>query len=342
MHAKDEKHGLSPYEAPAFAIKQRSARSSSFGRKSSHSPWIEEILLPSTLSDHDDHLLLDFFTKLRIGSARSQYQHHRVDIRHHLKAWLEDGKGAKAMPVDEYQRVKICVKDQKGMVSLFELSDFDVQRQSSRYAVHVASLDPAGLKIGANVLKSHDLQTLYPRTWLNDLVINSFCQACAAATAGRCVFMHSILVPKLRQGEAGVRAAKKWMRKAAGYDASKVIFPIHVNGNHWAVGVFAVSEKVVEYYDSMQQSPRADSELVALLLGATTQIFDESGPWRFANSIPKVPQQKNFYDCGVFACRFFHSLCAGCTDFDFGQADMDASRVRIGLALLALAGVSAL
>ncbi|KNH03641.1 sentrin/SUMO-specific protease [Perkinsela sp. CCAP 1560/4] len=207
----------------------------------------------------------------------------------------------------------------------------------TRYMDHV---DRTDLVIHRYKLNTHDFETLRPGRWLNDAIINAFCCASAAKTHGRCVFMNSFFYEKLRGKSKNLLLARRYLMKANAMESQKIIFPINVDKVHWVVGVFNLQTKCIEYYDSMSISTDASNSTVSALCDSTVTLFNASSPWSLKNCMSIVPQQNNTNDCGVFACRIFHTLCDEFNyGFPFSQRDMHSTRCQIAFNLFFVAGI---
>jgi len=177
------------------------------------------------------------------------------------------------------------------------------------------------------------MHSLSPRTWLNDQVINTFTAMCCAKTSGVVASLGSFFLTKLKSG--GAESVKRWVTKLKLTPQTlRILVPVNVHSNHWALAVVNLERSWVEYYDSMfHHREVADSEHAMILLDFCNVMWPEVS-WVPQNTISAVPQQSNGYDCGVFTCRFVHAFCNADTNFrpnhfEFSQEDMDHSRQMI-------------
>ena len=360
----------SSYETPALAVRQNAAHQGRWGVRYCVS-HMQYALLPTEfsarwISHHEERILA---SKAKLNLLK---KHHSLiiecaieqcnNVRDHIMAWqvkfqeiVRDNilKPLLLLPMEEKGKDLIPkTGKKKGIYHSFrriirnstDIAPFfidDLAFEEEDYCMLSKTLklfNKQVIQVFGDKINLHDMQTLTSHQWLNDVILNTFCRACARKSGGRCAFLSSFFVSKISQGDIGIRAGKKWLRKANALESSRVAFPINVNGNHWAIGAFNLQEKCVEYYDSMSVS-QPNKEVILLLCNASQLLFECDHKWSLCNTISFVPQQTNYYDCGVFACRFYHKLCqAECAEFTFSQKNMDASRMQIALNLISMDG----
>jgi hypothetical protein len=125
----------------------------------------------------------------------------------------------------------------------------------------------------------------------------------------------------------------------------RAVVPVHVSQSHWCCAVVDFRLKAVAYLDSL--GGRADKVLEFLLRWVEDEAREKLPPgdprarpflnarkeWRRIH--PRVPQQRNGCDCGVFASLFADRLGLGVgVDFD-GRATERGARVAIFSSLMA-------
>jgi len=125
----------------------------------------------------------------------------------------------------------------------------------------------------------------------------------------------------------------------------RAVVPIHVSESHWCCAVVDFRLRAAAYLDSL--GGRGDDVLEALLrwvedeaddkLAADDQrrarFADARGTWRRLH--PRVPQQRNGCDCGVFASLFADRLGLGAAfDFD-GACTVEDARVAMFACMMA-------
>eukprot|EP00759_Apiculatamorpha_spiralis_P038493 PhF_6_TR37655/c0_g1_i1/m.56033/K08592/SENP1; sentrin-specific protease 1 len=182
-------------------------------------------------------------------------------------------------------------------------------------------------------IKRIHMRCLAPQTWLNDQIINCFTAMCCASTNGNTVFLGSFLLTKYKS--AGASGVQRWFTKMnlTGLE-SRILIPINVSENHWALGAIHFASSSIEYYDSMSRKrPLESFPNTGLLKSLCEEIFPAKQPWTIRNTVPITPQQANGYDCGVFTCHYAYELCKNpnTTMFECDRLTVDASRDVIAL-----------
>jgi len=96
--------------------------------------------------------------------------------------------------------------------------------------------------------------TSFTSGWLNDEVLNfyfSFLEE-VAKTCGRddMAFFSSFFYKKLTEGD--LETVRRWRRKSVNVaKMTDIIFPVHVYGIHWCLGVIRYQEKKMVFYDPL-------------------------------------------------------------------------------------------
>jgi Ulp1 protease family, C-terminal catalytic domain len=125
---------------------------------------------------------------------------------------------------------------------------------------------------GTDSVQRSSMQTLRPRTWLNDEIIHYFYLMLANRDAELCGndpsrkrshFFKSFFITKLlNEGNANpaidgtyeYRNVKRWSKNVPGKDIfalDKVVLPINMGGMHWICAAIFMKEKRIEIFDSM-------------------------------------------------------------------------------------------
>ena len=107
---------------------------------------------------------------------------------------------------------------------------------------------------------------------------------------------------------------------------------------HWTVAVIHMTEKRIQFYDSMSGS--GDRYLEGLMQYLQDEHMAKKGcplpdadEWELVESTPDTPQQRNGYDCGVFTCMFCDFLSTDCP-LTFSQEHITQCRERIALSIM--------
>ena len=150
------------------------------------------------------------------------------------------------------------------------------------------------------------IRCLKPRTWLNDEVIN-FYMNMLIDREPKSYFFSTFFMNKLEAGK--YRGVEKWSKKAKidVLKLHKVFIPIHINNNHWTLGVINVRDQRFEYYDSLggkgvQQLLRMREYLIG---EGRTYHKKELDLTTWKDYVPyNIPHQVNYTDCGVFTLMY--------------------------------------
>ena len=142
----------------------------------------------------------------------------------------------------------------------------------------------------------------------------------------------------MRGGRYTYSNVTRWSWKAGIkiLDMDMIFVPIHVGDNHWCMACINFSCKRFEYYDSLGgQNDECLASLRQYVIDEAKTHSDmeiDLSEWNNYTARP-IPQQGNFYDCGVFACKFADYLSEG-LPLVFSQTDMPYFRRRIVLEIL--------
>ncbi len=169
---------------------------------------------------------------------------------------------------------------------------------------------------------------LHDREWLNDEVINFYMQILHDQYP-RVYLWNSFFWLKLSSDGQGYnyKSVQRWTsrKKIDLFSFDRVIFPMNIGKNHWALGLVDLKDKAIMYYDSLAEGTVHKSfaghikkyladEWKDKKKGEETPDFDA-----FETRLVYPPQQSNSFDCGVFTCMNAECLSAGRDWIDFDQ-----------------------
>jgi hypothetical protein len=201
------------------------------------------------------------------------------------------------------------------------------QLTPDKRAVVDSATSTRGLGPPEEILASHEadsvqrgsMQTLRPRKWLNDEVINYYLKICLGRRdmalceretgRRRSHFFNSFFVqsmfdeknndPKLR-GRYNYKNVESWSKMVPGKDIFQlkyVLCPINLDNKHWTLAVIFVEEKRIQYYDSMGGTDWAKLE------GLLEYVKDEyrakngkdmdTSEWKLVPCTKDTPKQRN-------------------------------------------------
>jgi len=171
---------------------------------------------------------------------------------------------------------------------------------------------------GRDTVKRESMQTLKPKTWLNDEVINYYLKVCLAKRdealcngeqgRKRCHFFNSFFLQSMfreeytiRSGEYDYSQVQRWSKKAPGksiLNLKHIICPRNIGNYHWALGVISIEEKRIQWYDSKYGTDRK------MLNGLLQYVKDEykregredefvESEWKLVGVTKNTPRQAN-------------------------------------------------
>ncbi|CDZ97883.1 Protease, Ulp1 family [Phaffia rhodozyma] len=199
-------------------------------------------------------------------------------------------------------------------------------------------------RCGPEQVRYDDLLRLKPQCWLNDEVINFYGRLIVdAADARREIareagtngkgkgkgkggqdgwegydvhYFNTFFFAKLEElGYVKARLAR-WTKKINILEKDMILVPINIGNSHWTCAVVNLRHKRIEAYDSMGEGiARRVFRLLRDYLQQESMEkrkvdFDFTG-WVDYTNHDITPQQRNGYDCGVFACQIMESCSRG-------------------------------
>jgi hypothetical protein len=146
--------------------------------------------------------------------------------------------------------------------------------------------------------KQTALKTLQPERWLSDDVINNFFENLSTqkrekSEGKECHFFSTFLWTMMMQtehpdehwrGTYDYNRVRGWSKVARGddiFNLDKLFIPIHANRNHWLLAVAFMQTKVIQIYDSLQQSGKT-------YLGSIFQYLQDEHKERKKCPLPDV------------------------------------------------------
>jgi len=114
-----------------------------------------------------------------------------------------------------------------------------------------------------NFVQRQSMETLRPKKWLNDEVINWYFHLIGMRSRRWCYVFNSFFIPKLLQelhkdpakaGQYDYKAVKKWTKSGDIFSKDKLLFPIHVGRQHWIWVMVDRLKKKIQVFDSGSQS----------------------------------------------------------------------------------------
>ena len=108
-------------------------------------------------------------------------------------------------------------------------------------------------RIGRNSVRRKNILTLIPRTWLTDEVINFNFKAIESRgnIGHNCILYNSFFMSKLldENNQYNFSKVKRYVKQEM-FKKKKIILPINLHNNHWAIGVIDIEMKIIKNLDS--------------------------------------------------------------------------------------------
>jgi hypothetical protein len=226
----------------------------------------------------------------------------------------------------------------------------DDERKYLRATLDAALADTSFSTIGNLHFKEDGAKRLRPTKWLTDDAVNVFLSvlnelAQSALPRGDASkhlhnWIHNTFFWAKLQGTTGqydFEGVASWTRRA-GIDLfafKKILVPINITNQHWALAVIDNDARTVAYLDSMGGS--GNSVVEALCKYMSDEHKDKKGvplpgnPYTAGQPPQNLPRQHNGFDCGAFLCAFCELIVRGVEPSTavFSQQDIPAIRERI-------------
>uniref|UniRef100_A0A1I7Z7K7 ULP_PROTEASE domain-containing protein n=1 Tax=Steinernema glaseri TaxID=37863 RepID=A0A1I7Z7K7_9BILA len=178
-----------------------------------------------------------------------------------------------------------------------------------------------------------DLRTLMDHQWLNDEVINFYLNLIVERSHNdpdlpKVYTYNTFFYPNLVT--KGYESVKRWTRKVDIFSYELLLVPIRID-QHWSLAVVDMTEKTIDYYDSMHLGNggglrKLRKYLASEMQDKKKQVLD-TDEW-ILQTREDIPRQLNGSDCGVFACRFAE-YASRRAEIDFSQQHMCYFRQRM-------------
>ena len=189
----------------------------------------------------------------------------------------------------------------------------------------------------------HDLRTLRPKVYVNDVVINSYIQLLQHATGGSqpshslCTVFNTYFYSQLVRGSYCYANVQRWTKKIDLFQQHLIVIPVHLMlTQHWVVATINMKCKQIRLYDSL--GGRGEQLLTNLLRYLSDELLHKHGQhldgmaWQCCHA-KDIPAQTNGVDCGVFTCKYIQHILTG-RDFCWDQRHMAFFRQRMVLEIL--------
>ena len=179
-------------------------------------------------------------------------------------------------------------------------------------------------------LSAGDVSKLYPGCWLNDVLIDAYfyliharaeAQGLLKVEGVSCFFF-----------QAHETSRFKFIRSLCCKNIFKLhmlMFPVHVNNNHFILAVVNFQKKRIELYDSKHGNHLTILQyLLGFLIEEAKQQSEHAYLSGWTMEHLTSPHQDNDVDCGVFVCTTAEYLAQG-LDLDYTKDDMPLFRLKM-------------
>ena len=149
-------------------------------------------------------------------------------------------------------------------------------------------------------LKDKDLETLDAGNWLNDQVMNAYMLVITDKLPGVVAVGTHFYTTTMNIGNFFADMLL----------APVLLFPIHVDGNHWIAGYLDRRTKVLSMYDPM--SPSIGNTCTCDFVRVFKRTMTEHGlPVGIKTEYPGGPTQTDGYNCGILSCKWLERQANG-------------------------------
>ncbi|WVN85972.1 uncharacterized protein L203_101130 [Cryptococcus depauperatus CBS 7841] len=177
--------------------------------------------------------------------------------------------------------------------------------------------------VPAAEITSSSLKRLKPNIWLDDEVINGYCDLMVQRLKGergdgrKVHFLNSFFYVRLADKGYESARLRRWTKKVDIFSLDILFFPINLGNLHWTCLAINFPRKRIEYYDSMGDygnSRKTIFKNVREYLDKESR--DKKGkPMDLIGWVDifnkNTPQQDNGSDCGVFTLQTLEALTRG-------------------------------
>uniref|UniRef100_H2YMN9 Ubiquitin-like protease family profile domain-containing protein n=1 Tax=Ciona savignyi TaxID=51511 RepID=H2YMN9_CIOSA len=147
-------------------------------------------------------------------------------------------------------------------------------------------------------LRQHDLDTLKPGEWLNDVIINRYIEMVVNYFDKECCHVSSFFLEELQRGKDSSLPhnwhLKKWL-----------LIPLCLE-SHWSLLSVNVPERNITVYSSLKTTSAeidCTNSLLFYLQTCYSNATGDESTWAI-KLLKDMPVQENDFDCGVYVCMF--------------------------------------
>ncbi|XP_070538853.1 sentrin-specific protease-like [Ptychodera flava] len=271
--------------------------------------------------DADDIMIVDVIGEKQISKNK---------IISNMKAVLRKRKNSNGVneKIIFKELENIFKKDLSNRYELIRSTFRHLKANPDLWMADTDSQPTIAVTIRGHQITTKDMERLHGNNWLNDSIINGYCQLLMMTHPDIHIFS-TYFYPQLKS--KGYRGVIKWTKKINIFKKRLLMFPIHL-GAHWSLVVCSLLKKTLLYLDSLAGYNQYCLKHLAHFLKKATIQFDKlryrsSRGWK-AERMKGIPLQQNTSDCGVFVCQYAKRLCKN-TAMDFCQSDIRKLRLQM-------------
>lgn len=108
-----------------------------------------------------------------------------------------------------------------------------------------------------------------------------------------------------------------------------ILFPYHVNGNHWIAVRASYNPKTITFMDSLPNGSLNHSAFIQTFKDTFKDTSTSDQHWKIIHEA--VPMQRNTFDCGVYASQFIKFLYLQKEIPSWSQQDINKLRMVMAL-----------
>lgn len=155
-------------------------------------------------------------------------------------------------------------------------------------------INDSNAEISKDTIRNH----LEGTEWLDNNIINFYVGYLREKNPFKNVkIMNSFFYSKIENNEP----INRWLKREKVEHNDRVVFPIHVGGNHWCAGCIDLKLRKIIIMDSLvHKTPPPEPPLIHKAFRKYFQKFLNKS---FMVEV-KQHEQHNGYDCGVWTCAF--------------------------------------
>ena len=155
-----------------------------------------------------------------------------------------------------------------------------------------------------------------------------------------CILYNSFFVANLVEDDDKYNISKVTrFVKPEMFKKKKIIIPINLHNNHWAIGDVDIEMKEIKYFVSKHNDGDLYVKALLQFVHDAWSMFNQDSTLTFNNEWKTIPcddniqWQANEYDCGVFCCMYAECIATN-SPLNFTQDDVTSKRRKMWYTIL--------